>query len=50
MLLEPRIAGSILKAIDDENGVEERVWVWILEAEYKFQTKLWSRFSPSTCN
>ncbi|XP_059657875.1 lecithin-cholesterol acyltransferase-like 4 [Cornus florida] len=47
VLLVPGIAGSIMKAVDD-NGGEERVWVRILAADYKFRTKLWSRFDPST--
>ncbi|KAF3450013.1 hypothetical protein FNV43_RR06092 [Rhamnella rubrinervis] len=48
VLLVPGIAGSILKAVDDENGLEERVWVRILSADYKFRTKLWSCFNPNT--
>ncbi|GMN66766.1 hypothetical protein TIFTF001_035832 [Ficus carica] len=48
VLLVPGIAGSILKSVDDENGKEERVWVRILSADYKFRTKLWSRFDPSS--
>ncbi|XP_028785180.1 lecithin-cholesterol acyltransferase-like 4 [Neltuma alba] len=48
VLLVPGIAGSILKAVDDENGKEERVWVRILAADYTFRTKLWSRFDPAT--
>ncbi|GKU92668.1 hypothetical protein SLEP1_g6367 [Rubroshorea leprosula] len=48
VLLVPGIAGSILKAVDNENGRDERVWVRILSADYKFRTKLWSRFDPST--
>ncbi|XVF40049.1 hypothetical protein PTKIN_Ptkin01aG0081300 [Pterospermum kingtungense] len=48
VLLIPGIAGSILKAVDGQNGNEERVWVRILGADYKFRTKLWSRFDPST--
>lgn len=47
VLLVPGIAGSILKAVDD-NGRGERVWVRIIGADYKFRTKLWSRFDPST--
>lgn len=50
VLLVPGIAGSILKAVDDENGKEERIWVRILAADYKFRTKLWSRFDPTTGN
>lgn len=50
VLLVPGIAGSILKAVDDEKGEEERVWVRILGADYKFRTKLWSRFDPNTGN
>ncbi|KAI4306379.1 hypothetical protein L6164_029661 [Bauhinia variegata] len=48
VLLVPGIAGSILNAVDDQNGQEERVWVRILAADYVFRTKLWSRFDPST--
>ncbi|GKV36873.1 hypothetical protein SLEP1_g44959 [Rubroshorea leprosula] len=48
VLLVPGIAGSILKAVDNENGRDERVWVRILAADYKLRTKLWSRFDPST--
>ncbi|KAE8655601.1 Lecithin-cholesterol acyltransferase-like 4 [Hibiscus syriacus] len=48
VLLVPGIAGSNLTAVDDQNGKEERVWVRILGADYKFRTKLWSRFDPST--
>ncbi|GAV64367.1 LACT domain-containing protein [Cephalotus follicularis] len=48
VLLVPGIAGSILKAVDKENGKEERVWVRILGADYKCRTKLWSLFDPST--
>lgn len=49
VLLVPGVAGSMLKAVNDENGQkEERVWVRILEADHKFRTKLWSRFDPST--
>lgn len=47
VLLVPGIAGSILKAVD-ENGRGERVWVRIFGADYKCRTKLWSRFDPST--
>lgn len=50
VLLVPGIAGSILKAVDDENGKEERVWVRILSADRTFRTKLWSRFDPATGN
>lgn len=50
VLLVPGIAGSILKAVDHQNGNEERVWVRILEADSKFCSKLWSRFDPSTGN
>ncbi|XP_058072049.1 lecithin-cholesterol acyltransferase-like 4 [Magnolia sinica] len=48
VLLVPGIAGSILKAVDDANGSEERVWVRILSADREFCTKLWSRFDPET--
>ncbi|PKI56837.1 lecithin-cholesterol acyltransferase-like 4 [Punica granatum] len=48
VLLVPGIAGSILQAVDASNGREERVWVRIFGADYKFRTKLWSRFDPST--
>lgn len=47
VLLVPGIAGSILKAVDDD-GKEERVWVRIFGADHEFCTKLWSRFDPST--
>ncbi|KAF8408625.1 hypothetical protein HHK36_004688 [Tetracentron sinense] len=47
VLLVPGIAGSILNAVDD-NGNEERVWVRLLGADYKFRTKLWSCFDSST--
>lgn len=48
VLLVPGIAGSILKAVNDDNGKEERVWIRIFGADYKCRTKLWSRFDPST--
>lgn len=48
VLLVPGIAGSILQAVDGSNGREERVWVRIFGADYKFRTKLWSQFDPST--
>ncbi|XP_048438716.1 lecithin-cholesterol acyltransferase-like 4 [Pyrus x bretschneideri] len=48
VLLVPGIAGSVLNAVDEESGAEERVWVRILGADYTFRTKLWSRFDPST--
>ncbi|KAK4748006.1 hypothetical protein SAY87_014592 [Trapa incisa] len=48
VLLVPGIAGSILQAVDGSNGREERVWVRIFGADYKFRTKLWSRFDTST--
>ncbi|KAL5975735.1 Lecithin-cholesterol acyltransferase-like 4 [Asimina triloba] len=48
VLLVPGIAGSILNAVDDASGKEERVWVRILGADSEFCTKLWSRFDPST--
>ncbi|XAR73064.1 Phospholipase A(1) [Bertholletia excelsa] len=47
VLLVPGIAGSILQAVDDDSK-SERVWVRILGADYKFRTKLWSRFDPTT--
>lgn len=50
VLLIPGIAGSIMKAVDNSNAKEERVWIRILGAEYKLRTKLWSRFDPSTGN
>lgn len=43
VLLVPGIAGSILKAVD-ENGKEERVWVRIFGSDREFCTKLWSKF------
>ncbi|KAE9597317.1 putative phospholipase A(1) [Lupinus albus] len=48
VLLVPGIGGSMLNAVDDQNGTEERVWVRFLSAEYKLKTKLWSRYDPST--
>ncbi|XP_052202136.1 lecithin-cholesterol acyltransferase-like 4 [Diospyros lotus] len=48
VLLVPGIAGSILNAVDEDTGEEERVWVRILSADYTFRTKLWSLFDPST--
>ncbi|KAL6198619.1 hypothetical protein ACLB2K_028408 [Fragaria x ananassa] len=48
VLLVPGIAGSVLNAVDEETGKEERVWVRILGADYAFRTKLWSRFDPTT--
>ena len=50
VLLVPGIAGSIWKAVDDQNGKEKRVWVRILGVDYKFWSKLWSCFDPSTGN
>lgn len=50
VLLVPGIGGSILTAVDDENGEEVRVWVRILSADYTFRSKLWSRFDPATGN
>jgi hypothetical protein len=47
VLLVPGIAGSILKAVDN-NGKEERVWIRLFSADYKCRTKLWSLFDPST--
>ncbi|KAK9268256.1 hypothetical protein L1049_010699 [Liquidambar formosana] len=46
VLLVPGIAGSVLKAVDD-NGHGERVWIRIFGADYKCRTKLWSIFDPS---
>ncbi|KAK7317907.1 hypothetical protein RJT34_02522 [Clitoria ternatea] len=48
VLLVPGIGGSMLNAVDDANGNQERVWVRFLSAEYKLKTKLWSRYDPST--
>ncbi|KAJ8627692.1 hypothetical protein MRB53_020999 [Persea americana] len=48
VLLVPGIGGSIMNAVNDEDGSEERVWVRILGADHEFRTKLWSRFDPST--
>ncbi|KAK9156280.1 hypothetical protein Sjap_003760 [Stephania japonica] len=47
VLLVPGIAGSILKAVDDQ-GKEEQVWVRILGADHEFREKLWSKFDAST--
>ncbi|OIW10232.1 hypothetical protein TanjilG_27983 [Lupinus angustifolius] len=48
VLLVPGVGGSMLNAVDDRNGTEERVWVSVLAAECKMKTKLWSRYNPST--
>ncbi|KAG2688075.1 hypothetical protein I3843_09G077400 [Carya illinoinensis] len=48
VLLVPGVAGSVLKAVSNDNGKEERVWIRIFGADYKCRTKLWSRFDPST--
>ncbi|CAA3017109.1 lecithin-cholesterol acyltransferase-like 4 [Olea europaea subsp. europaea] len=48
VLLVPGIAGSILNAVDEKTGKEERVWVRILGADHEFCTKLWSIFDPTT--
>lgn len=49
VLLVPGIAGSILHAVNtDDISQQERVWVRILGADYKFRTRLWSLFDPST--
>lgn len=48
VLLVPGIGGTILNAVNDSDGNEERVWVRFLSAEYKLKTKLWSRYDPST--
>ncbi|XP_027088794.1 lecithin-cholesterol acyltransferase-like 4 [Coffea arabica] len=48
VLLVPGIAGSILNAVDEKTGNEERIWVRILGADHEFRTKLWSLFDPST--
>ena len=40
VLLIPGIAGSIMKAVDNSNAKEERVWIRILGADYKLRTKL----------
>ncbi|CAI9090526.1 OLC1v1025310C1 [Oldenlandia corymbosa var. corymbosa] len=48
VLLVPGVAGSILNAVNEKTGREERVWVRILAADHEFRTKLWSLFDPST--
>ncbi|XP_061354729.1 lecithin-cholesterol acyltransferase-like 4 [Gastrolobium bilobum] len=48
VLLVPGIGGSMLNAVNDSDGSQERVWVRFLSAEYKLKTKLWSRYDPST--
>ncbi|TKY58986.1 Lecithin-cholesterol acyltransferase 4 [Spatholobus suberectus] len=48
VLLVPGVGGSILNAVSDSDGGQERVWVRFLNAEYKLKTKLWSRYDPST--
>ena len=48
VLLLPGVGGSILNAVNDADGTQERVWVRFLSAEYKLKTKLWSLYDPST--
>ncbi|KAL2344684.1 hypothetical protein Fmac_005969 [Flemingia macrophylla] len=48
VLLVPGVGGSILNAVSEADGGQERVWVRFLSAEYKLKTKLWSRYDPST--
>jgi len=48
VLLVPGVGGSILNAVNESDGSQERVWVRFLSAEYKLKTKLWSRYDPST--
>ncbi|WJX44519.1 Lecithin-cholesterol acyltransferase-like 4 [Trifolium repens] len=48
VLLVPGVGGSILNAVNETDGSQERVWVRFLSAEYKLKTKLWSRYDPST--
>ncbi|XP_022994778.1 lecithin-cholesterol acyltransferase-like 4 [Cucurbita maxima] len=48
VLLVPGVAGSILNAVHEDTGKEERVWVRILGADAKFQTDLWSFYDPSS--
>lgn len=48
VLLIPGVGGSILNAVNEADGSEERVWVRFLSAEYKLKTKLWSRYDPET--
>uniref|UniRef100_A0A0D6QU21 Uncharacterized protein n=1 Tax=Araucaria cunninghamii TaxID=56994 RepID=A0A0D6QU21_ARACU len=48
VVLVPGIAGSILNAVNKDNGSSERVWVRILLASCEFKKKLWSLYNPST--
>ncbi|KAJ9557518.1 hypothetical protein OSB04_012132 [Centaurea solstitialis] len=48
VLIVPGIAGSILNALNGENGKEERVWVRIWEADHEFRAKLWCKFDPAS--
>ena len=50
VLLVPGVAGSILNAVHEDTGKEERVWVRILGADAKFRTDLWSFYDPSSGN
>lgn len=50
VLLVPGVAGSILNAVNEDTGKEERVWVRILGADSKFRTELWSFYDPTSGN
>ncbi|XP_065874801.1 phospholipase A(1) LCAT3 [Euphorbia lathyris] len=48
VLLISGIGGSILNSKTKDKGVETRVWVRILLADYTFQKKIWSLYNPNT--
>lgn len=50
VLLVPGVAGSILNAVNDDTGKEERVWVRIFGADSKLRTELWSFYDPTSGN
>lgn len=50
VLLIPGVAGSILNAVNEDTGREERVWVRILGADSKFRTELWSFYDSASGN
>lgn len=50
VLLVPGVAGSILNAVNQDTGKEERVWVRILGADSKLRTELWSFYDPTSGN
>ncbi|WCJ38889.1 lecithin:cholesterol acyltransferase 3 [Euphorbia peplus] len=42
------IGGSILNSKTKDKGVQTRVWVRILLADYTFQKRIWSLYNPNT--